>query len=215
MRKPRLLDLFCGGGGASVGYAQAGFEVVGVDIIDQPSYPFEFHKADAMTFPLDGFDLVRASPPCPGYSLATSFHPEARDNHPRLVEAVRAKFVASGLPYEIENVPGSPVVKSIMLCGAMFGLRTYRHRYFESNMFLFQPHHPKHVVKAAGPGAIAKDDEFWCIGGHFGQKNEAQRAMGIDWMETQKEIANAIPPVYTRYIGQQLITMLDLEDMAS
>lgn len=215
MKKPRLLDLFSGAGGCSAGYAQAGFEVVGVDIVEQKNYPFEFHLADAMTFPLDGFDVVHASPPCPGYSLATGFHPEARDRHPRLVEEVRARLQASGLPYVIENVPGSPVVKSIMLCGGMFGLRTYRHRYFESNMFLFQPHHPRHVVKAAGPGAIAKENEFWSIGGHFGQKDEAQKAMGIDWMKNVKEIANAIPPAYTHYIGQQLITMLGLEEQAS
>lgn len=211
MKKPRLLDLFSGAGGISQGYHMAGFEVVGVDNIAQPNYPFEFHQADAMTFPLDGFDIVVASPPCPGYSLATGFHPEARDRHPRLVEDVRARLEASGLPYVIENVPGSPVVKSIMLCGAMFGLRTYRHRYFESNIFLFQPHHPKHVVKAAGPGAIAKDDEYWSIGGHFGQKDEAQKAMGISWMGTVKEIANAIPPAYSHYIGLQLMNALGIE----
>jgi DNA (cytosine-5)-methyltransferase 1 len=209
MSKPKLLDLFCGSGGCSKGYYDAGFDVCGVDIDPMPNYPYEFHQADAMTFPLDGFDVIHASPPCPGYSLATGFHPEARDRHPRLVEAIRTRLEASGLPYIIENVAGSPVVKSIMLCGAMFGLRTYRHRYFESNIFLFQPHHPKHLVKAAGPGAIAKDNEFWCIGGHFGHKDEAQKAMGIDWMEKTKEIANAIPPSYTQYIGLQLLNALE------
>jgi DNA (cytosine-5)-methyltransferase 1 len=211
VKKPRLLDLFSGAGGISQGYYMAGFEVVGVDNVPQPSYPFEFHLADAMTFPLDGFDVVVASPPCPSYSLATGFHPEARVRHPRLVEEVRARLEASSLPYVIENVPGSPVVKSIMLCGAMFKLRTYRHRYFESNIFLFQPHHPKHIVKAAGPGAIAKDNEFWSIGGHFGQKDEAQKAMGISWMKRTKEIANAIPPAYSHYIGLQLINALGIE----
>jgi len=138
-----------------------------------------------------------------------------REKHPDLVPVVREKLQASGLPYVIENVPGSPVVKSIMLCGAMFGLRTYRHRYFESNLFLFQPHHPKHVVRAAHCSAIPKPDEFWSIAGHFGQKDQAQKTMGIDWMKDRKEIANAIPPAYTRYIGQQLIIMLEWEDMAS
>jgi DNA (cytosine-5)-methyltransferase 1 len=211
MNKPKLLDLFCGAGGMSYGYHLAGFEVIGVDNVEQPNYPFTFIKADAMTFPLDGFHIVRASPPCPGYSLATGFHPEARANHPRLVETIRAKFEASGLPYEIENVPGSPVVKSIMLCGAMFGLQTYRHRYFESNIFLFQPHHPKHKARAAKPGAIARNGEYWCIGGHFGQKDEAQKAMGIAWMKTQKEIANAIPPAYAHYIGLQLMSAIESE----
>lgn len=214
-KKPVLLDLCCGAGGAAMGYHQAGFDIVGVDQIPQPSFPFTFVQANMFDYlentSLDRFSIIHCSPPCPGYSLATGFHPEARDNHPRLVEDVRARFQASGLPYVIENVPGSPVVKSIMLCGAMFGLQTYRHRYFESNIFLFQPHHPKHLVKAARPGAIAKDNEFWCIGGHFGQKDEAQKAMGITWMTRQKEIANAIPPAYSHYIGLQLMNVIESE----
>jgi DNA (cytosine-5)-methyltransferase 1 len=87
----------------------------------------------------------------------------------------------------------------------MFGLRVYRHRLFESNILLLQPSHCKHRVRAAGPGAIAGPNEFWSVGGHFGHKEEAQRAMGIDWMKTVEEIAQAIPPPYTEYIGHQLI----------
>src|SRR5205823_12975399 len=100
--------------------------------------------------------------------LATGFHPEAREKHPDYIDIMRKRLQASGKPYIIENVIGAPVKRSIMLCGAMFGLRVYRHRLFESNMLLFQPHHPKHIIRAAKPGAIARPDEFWCVGGHFG-----------------------------------------------
>jgi DNA (cytosine-5)-methyltransferase 1 len=103
--KPRLLDLFCGAGGCSVGYHRAGFEVVGVDINPQPNYPYEFHQADAMTYPLDGFDAIHASPPCQAHS-AMSVMWNARE-HPDLVAATRARLVATGLPYVIENVASS------------------------------------------------------------------------------------------------------------
>jgi len=211
VQKPRLLDLCCKAGGASVGYARAGFEVVGVDLEPQPNYPFEFYQADALTFSFDGFDIVVASPPCPGYSQATSFHRGAREKHPLLIGAFRERLQASGLPYVIENVEKakSHMQCPILLCGEMFGLRTYRHRLFESNIQLQQPAHVKHVIPVAGPGAIAKGGEYWSIGGHFGQKERAQReALGIDWMKTQEEIANAIPPLYTEWIGRQLLQAL-------
>lgn len=209
----RLLDLFCGAGGASMGYHLAGFEVVGVDKDPQPNYPFKFFRADALTFPFDGFDVVVGSPPCPGYSKATAFHRGARLKHPLLIEPLRERFKASGLPYVIENVEGAPLENPIVLCGTMFGLRSIRHRLFESNIPLLQPHHPdlctEHLVKCAGPAAIPKGREYWSIGGHFGQKERAQReGLGIDWMMTVDEIKNAIPPAYTRWIGLQLLQWL-------
>lgn len=215
MKKPRLLDLFCGAGGMARGYADAGFEVVGIDNVPQPRYPYEFHVADALTYPLDGFDVLHASPVCKAYSFASSFHPGTKGKHIDFIPDTRARLLASGKPYVIENVAGSPLIKAIMLCGGMFNLRTYRHRYFESNMLLFQPEHKKHTLKAAGPGAIAKPDEMWCIGGHFGHKDEAQAAMGIDWMETVGEISQAIPPVYAYWIGKQLIDVLTERERAS
>ncbi len=132
--KPRLLDLFCGAGGAAVGYARAGFEVVGVDIKPQPRYPFEFHQGDALTYPLDGFDAIHASPPCQAFTALRSMW-NARD-HADLVDATRQRLAESGLPYVIENVPGAPLREPIMLCGSMFGLGTgaaelRRHRLFE------------------------------------------------------------------------------------
>ncbi len=199
-RKPRLLDLFCGAGGTSVGYAQAGFEVVGVDINPQPRYPFEFHQADALTFPLDGFDAYHASVPCQGFSLASHFH-GVQHNYPNLIPAMRERLIATGRPYILENVAGSPLIKAFMLCGTMFGLSVTRHRYFETNILLFQPAHFPHIARTGKPGAIPRNGEYWCIGGHFGHKEDAQRAMGITWMQTQREIGQAIPPAYTRYIG--------------
>jgi DNA (cytosine-5)-methyltransferase 1 len=212
-KRLKLLDLFCGAGGASMGYHLAGFEVVGVDLNPQPNYPFQFVRADALTFPLDGFDAVVGSPPCPGYSKVTAFHRGARTKHPLLVEPLRERFQASGLPYVIENVEGAPLHDPLLLCGTMFGLRSIRHRLFESNIPLVAPHHPdlctEHLVRCAGPAAIPKGYEYWSIGGHFGQKDRAQReGLGIDWMMTVDEIKNAIPPAYTRWIGEQLVRVL-------
>ena len=112
----RLLDLFCGAGGAAMGYHRAGFEVVGIDIAPQPNYPFEFVQADAMEFPLDGFDAIHASPPCQAYTaLATG-------KHPRLIEPMRERLASSGVPWVIENVVGAPLRQPVLLCGSMFGL---------------------------------------------------------------------------------------------
>jgi hypothetical protein len=118
---------------------------------------------------------------------------------------LEADLLATGKPYILENVVGAPLCNPLLLCGSMFGLRVYRHRLFESNVLLFAPAHPRHRVKAAAPGAIARPDEFWCVGGHFGHKNEAQAAMGIDWMKRVEDIAKAIPPAYTEWLGRQLL----------
>jgi DNA (cytosine-5)-methyltransferase 1 len=205
--KPRLLDLGCKAGGAAVGYARAGFEVVGVDIEPQPNYPFRFLQADMLTCSLDGFDAYHVSAPCERFSLASWFH-HNHERHPDLITPMRQRLQVTGKPYVLENVIGAPLRTPLVLCGAMFGLRVYRHRLFESNLLLFQPTHPRHQVKAAAPGAIARADEFWCVGGHFGHKEEAQAAMGIDWMKTVQEIAKAIPPAYTEWIGRQLLNVL-------
>lgn len=191
-----------------MGYYRAGFDVTGVDIDPQPHYPFRFIQDDGLTIDLEEYDVIHASPPCQGYSQATSFHPGAREKHELLIEPFRARLEESGKPYIIENVERAPLINGINLCGAMFGLRTYRHRKFESNLLLLQPPHIRHRVRAARPGAIARDDQFWSVGGHFGQKAEAARAMGIDWSMSVEELANAIPPAYTEYIGKQLLYQL-------
>jgi hypothetical protein len=214
MDKPRLLDLFCGAGGITKGFQQAGFYVVGVDINPQPHYcGDEFIQADALTINLDGYDAYTASPPCQGFSFASHFH-SIQANYPNLIPATRARLQTTGKPYVIENVSGAPLRKAIMLCGSMFGLNVTRHRYFETNVLLFQPEHLPHPKKTGKPGAIPRNGEYWCIGGHFGNKQEAQRAMGIDWMDTQHEIANAVPPAYSNYIGNQFKDYIRQEAIA-
>jgi C-5 cytosine-specific DNA methylase len=131
MSRPRLLDLFCGAGGAALGYQLAGFHVTGVDIAPQPHYCGDaFYQADAMTFPLDGFDVVTASPPCQAYSTLGRFSPHV--TYPDLYEPTRERLTASGLPWVIENVVGAPYRSGFILCGSMFGLRVRRHRNFET-----------------------------------------------------------------------------------
>lgn len=203
--KPRLLDLFCGAGGAAMGYYRAGFEVVGVDIKPQPRYPFEFHQADAMTYPLDGFDAIHASPPCQAYSRAQRI----RDNeHPDLIGPLRRRFVLSALPWVIENVPGSPLFDPVLLCGTMFkDLRVYRHRLFESSVLLSTPAHPVHVTPQSKMGRRPKDGHFIQVVGNFSGVDWARHAMGTPWM-TREEMTQAIPPAYTEWIGAQLLTAL-------
>lgn len=153
----RVLDLFCCGGGASRGLARAGFQVVGVDIEEQPGYPFEFRLGDALDADLTGFDLVWASPPCQGYSLAVTSRsskwvPHAGKDEPRLIEPLRAKLRAAGVPYIIENVRGARdfLESPAMLCGVMFGLPIPRHRFFETSFPLMTQPHPK--CKGGGEG---------------------------------------------------------------
>ena len=209
--KPRLLDLFCGGGGAAMGYARAGFEVVGVDSQRQPNYPFEFHQTDAMAFPLDGFDLVHASPPCQLYTRKAADWGRRRNHwiaHPDLVGPTRERLVESGLPYVIENVVGAPLNAQLLLCGTMFGLAIRKHRLFESNVSLPLPPRPC-------------SDHSECYNPWAGEGRSADKlraAMGIDWLPISGgasrkagytgDLFNAIPPAYTEYIGSSLIRAL-------
>ena len=213
-RRPRLLDLFCGAGGCSMGYHRAGFDVIGVDLHPQKNYPFEFVQADAMTFPLDGFDVIHASPPCQAYSVTRSIHNgnEKRSKHPDLVAEVRARLLSARQPFVIENVPGSPLFKPIMLCGTMFvGLRVYRHRLFECHGFsAIAPgkcNHAHRMGKSKGEyHALDKSPFVTCVGHNF-QARSGRIAMQIDWM-TRDEMAQAIPPAYTEWIGKQIIRNL-------
>lgn len=206
----RLLDLFCGAGGAAVGYNRAGFDVVGVDIAPQPDYPFEFHQADALAYLLwtdEKFDAIHASPPCQRYSGMLKCRPGEADDHPNFVATTRSLLVDSGLPYVIENVQGSPLLDPVMLCGHMFGLELYRHRLFESNFHVAQPDHPPHI-KPASPAGHWKPGTIISVSGHAAPIAVACEAMGIDWIKTgrvgRKSLSQAIPPAYTEYIGQWL-----------
>lgn len=215
MGKPRLLDLFCGAGGAAMGYARAGFDVVGVDINPQPHYPFEFHQADAMTYPLDGFDAIHASPPCQGYSVTASLHDVA---YPRLIEPVRDRLLAAGVPFIIENVPGAPLRDWVRLCGSSFGLGVRRHRLFETSWFIMWPPQCTHwlqpePIDVTGTGGPADRLPGQRGGIHRKPRNlaHAREVMGIDWMR-RPELGEAVPPAYTEYIGQQL--MIEMEAAA-
>ena len=208
MSAPRLLDLFCGAGGAATGYARAGFEVVGVDINSQPHYPFEFHQGDAIHYLMEHwreFDAVHASPPCQAFTPLGALHPDI--TYPELIEATRGALDLTGLPYVIENVMSAPLLKesSVVLCGGMFGLRTYRHRRFESPLFLTAPAHPKHVIRTA----TKRRRELWDQGWHVSITGDVGtylglEAMGIDWMNGN-ELCEAIPPAYTEHVGAQLL----------
>lgn len=208
----RLLDLFCGAGGAARGYQQAGFHVTGVDINPQPRYAGdEFHQGDAMTFPLDGFDAVHASPPCHDHSSLARL--TGHDGTGRLLGLTRERLVASGLPYVIENVPGASMEPSVVLCGEMFGLGVRRHRWFESRPLLFSLvppcRHDRSPVGVYGhPGGRSmRDARRSTISSRRSTKAEWDAAMGIDWMTTA-ELAQAIPPAYTEFIGEQLLREL-------
>jgi DNA (cytosine-5)-methyltransferase 1 len=153
--RPRLLDLFCGAGGAAMGYHRAGFDVVGVDIKPQPHYPFEFHQSDALEYVAEHgheFDAIHASPPCQAFTALKSMW-NAKP-HPDLVDPTRQLLIASGKPYVIENVPGAPLIEAWMLCGTMFGLGTgeaelRRHRLFETTFAMLVPpcsHYQRHLV---------------------------------------------------------------------
>lgn len=231
MSRPRLLDLFCGAGGAAKGYHRAGWEVVGVDIEPQPHYPFEFVQADAMTYPLDGFDAIHASPPCQAYTTMRVM-PNAGD-HPELVEPTRERLIATGLPWAMENVPGAPLevhppsllspLMGVTLCGTMFGLTNgthelRRHRLFESNVSLIQPscQHRLPVIGFYGDHARTLQrtvdghrDRGGDIVGNDRKMPLVRDLMGIDWM-AWPEATQAIPPAYTEWIGTQLLAALEV-----
>ncbi|MEU6264859.1 DNA cytosine methyltransferase [Saccharopolyspora shandongensis] len=212
MSRPRLLDLFCCAGGAGMGYHRAGFDVVGVDIGPQPNYPFEFHQADAIEFLTERgreFDAIHASPPCQAFSPLNAYN---HKTYPDLVDAVRAALVASGKPYVIENVPQAPLREPVILCGAMFGLRVYRHRAFETSFPLATQPHPAHVARCVRNGYLPTPDRpFMSI--HGGKHSKAWRAkaaevMDVPWTATIIEVCEAIPPAFTEHIGAALLDVL-------
>lgn len=207
MTKLRLLDLYCGAGGCAWGYHVAGFEVTGVDIKPMPHYPFEAIEGDALEYLAEHgseYDVIHASPPCQDYSHVKSL---TTKTYPRLIEPTREALISLGKPYIIENVPGSPLVDPIELCGAMFNLRTYRHRLFESNVAISAPGHPAHRRPNAKLGSKPLPHEMMYVVGNCGSMGEARKAMGISWM-TRSELVEAVPPRYTHYIGRQLVEAL-------
>jgi DNA (cytosine-5)-methyltransferase 1 len=219
MQEKLLLDLFCGAGGCSVGYHQAGFKVIGVDIKKSPRYPFDFIQADAIeilndTKFLSQFDVIHASPPCQAYSIANKMIGNSH-THPDLIPVVRELLVKSGKPYVIENAEHAPLINSVLLCGTMFqGLNTVRHRKFECNpVVLFPPFLCNHRKKTIRPGRVADWNKYYMtITGHFTGVNDARNAMGIDWM-TGRELTQAIPPAYTKYIGTKILELINQQSL--
>ena len=207
MTRPRLLDLFCGAGGAAMGYHRAGFEVVGVDIEPQPRYPFRFWREGAIELLgrpgcLESFDAIHASPPCEDHIRGG-----LQNNHGTgwMLDAARKRLLAQSAPWVIENVPGAPMRADYQLCGSQFSLPIRRHRWFETSWhgFSLMPpcDHSKPIVGVYGhphgeagawPGMLPGTLESWSA------------AMGIDWM-TADELRLAIPPAYTEFIGTNLL----------
>jgi DNA (cytosine-5)-methyltransferase 1 len=199
-----LLDLCCGAGGATKGYQDAGFYVVGVDIKPQPRYcGDEFIQADAMTFPLDGFDAVHASPPCHDHSALSSL--SADHGTGWMLAATVERLAASGKPWVVENVVGPTVTMTgwwFVLCGSSFDLKVRRHRRFGCSQLILPP--PcRHREQGQPLGVYGNGGGGQMTRGRKATPAEAREAMGIDWM-SHREIAQAVPPAYTEYIGQQL-----------
>ena len=211
MSRPRLLDLFCGAGGAAVGYSRAGFDVVGVDINPQPNYPFEFVQMDALEafdhFGWNDFDAIHASPPCQHFSQMSKCRPGLAETYPDLVDPARQLLIASGKPYVIENVTGSPLQNWAQVCGSGLGMTLQRHRWFESNVPLWGvpcAHGQNAWNPDYGHATGRKRRRVPVIGEWRIKKHLQDEAMGIDWM-TLPELSEAIPPAYTEYIGEYLM----------
>jgi len=219
--KPRyVLDLFCGAGGAAMGLHRAwpDAEIVGVDIKPMPRYPFKFVQADAMTFPLEGYDFIWASPPCQGYSRLRHLPWLKGRKYPMLIDAARTRLQASGVDWCLENVEDAPVI-GFILCGQMFGLPVYRHRRFETSQYFMTPSHNghQHIIghgrrvndrrkgalnAACSKGAWTTRQPIVTVAGGQFKKPDGERALGIDWM-SKAELCESIPPAYSEFIARQ------------
>lgn len=210
-----MADLFCGAGGAARGLQQAGFRVVGFDIKPQPRYAGdEFHQQDALMVDLSRFDAVWASPPCQAYSTVSGRSRKAGSrDYPDLVEPVRRKLAATSLPYIIENVPGAPLEGAVLVCGSSFGLNVRRHRLFEfghadAPLTLPCAHHwQKPRFRSLDSRSKTGMASVIGVHGHLNYRGDFElrcEAMDIDWM-TNEELSQAIPPAYSKFLGEQLI----------
>jgi DNA (cytosine-5)-methyltransferase 1 len=202
--RPRLLDLFCGAGGAAMGYHRAGFDVVGVDIKPQPHYPFEFHQADAMTYPLDSFNAIHASPPCQDHMET----PHRKHGTGWMLEQTRRRLKNQSAPWVIENVPNrrAPHMRAdYAICGCMVGLPLRRVRWFETSWGGFELH-PTHRHDGPVVSVVGHGTPTWVRSklGYNPTITHYREAMGIDWMN-RDELSQAIPPAYTEWIGTRLL----------
>ena len=218
----RVLDVYCGAGGAAVGLAAAGFNLHGIDINVQPEYPFPYHCENAIKLSVEyikNFDLIWASPPCQAYTKAAHRWRQEGRNYPDLVGKTRELLTAAGVPFVIENTQSAPIRHDLMLCGTMFNLNVLRHRFFEIEGFKVpQPIHEKHK-------GTVKNGDFTTVAGHGGNDNMHnycklnkmvgasklqvwQHAMGIDWVTDMKSLAQCVPPAYSEYIGKSFISYI-------
>lgn len=208
----KALDLFCGAGGAGEGLRRAGFIVHGVDLRPQPNNPHAFVEADAMTYPLDGYDFIWASPPCQTHTAYRRRGGGVGDKYECHIAALRDRLRLSGIPYVIENVVGAPLESPTLLCGSMFGLDVQRHRLFEASFPMFSPLCDHSRWTARFPCATNRTNKrktveigVWRI-----PLNVQRAAMGIDWM-TLAELTLAIPPAYSEWVGRQWLTERERE----
>lgn len=218
MRRRRGLDLGCGIGATTWGYFTAGFDMTGVDIAPQPNFPaaLRFVQADAMEYLAEHgceYDFIALSPPCQRYSKMSRCRPGLAYTYPDLIPPWRQAVQATGLPYIIENVEGAPLHDPVMLCTSWFKRETYRHRLFESNTPLTAPRAAcaprSHTVRASKAGHW-EPGTYISIAGHCSPMWKAREAMGIYWC-TREELVEAVPPVFTRYLGRQLMDYLEEE----
>lgn len=214
--RPLLLDLFCGAGGAAMGYHRAGFEVVGVDIKPQPYYPFEFVQHDALTvleaipFSLGKFAAIHASPPCQAFTVYGNNREHVRQDHLDLIDPTRRLLERTGKPWVMENVPGAPLRAPITLCGTSFGIPVRRHRLFESSVPLKGlPCDHGRFADRVYPGSSNRPNGRTVanIGEYRVPLDEQRICMQVDWMPLA-ELSQAIPPAYTEHIGKQLLEHL-------
>jgi DNA (cytosine-5)-methyltransferase 1 len=209
----KLLDLFCGAGGASEGYVRAGFEVTGIDIKHGKRYPHKYIRGDVRDYLnpefLNQFDVIAASPPCQTHSITQHLRNAQGKTTAKIdmIPETRQALIESGKPYIIENVQGSPLINPITLCGSAFNLKVRRHRLFESNITL-EGSLCKHKEQGKPVGIYGSMRDQIPNGGHTAKTmDEAKEAMGIDWM-IWGELVESIPPIYTEYIGKQIISRL-------
>lgn len=222
----RVLDLFCGGGGAAEGYARAGLEPIGVDMDAHPRYPGTFVRADwreGLERYAGSVDLVHASPPCQGYSAHVTStgawdRTEGADE-PRLIGEVREALQATGLPYVIENVTGAraDMVEPVLLCGTMYGLPIARHRLVEASFALDVPEHPRcrGVAKAyaAARGWEYRDMSVTGKGRRAGTSERWAEILDVRHPMTQHEFRESIPPAYAEWVARQWLAARGTEEV--
>ena len=206
----KLLDLYCGVGGASVGYARAGFEVIGIDLKHGKRYPYTYIRADVLEVIKDidylrQFDVIHASPPCQTHSITQHLRNAQGKSTSKidLIPQTRQALIESGVNYIIENVPGSPLIDPVQLCGSSFGLKVRRHRLFESNMPI-KGSVCNHKLQGRPIGVYGSlNDEIPKGGKTATTIDEARKAMDMDWA-IWTELVEAIPPAFTQYLGEQI-----------